>query len=178
MQHRNGYQLIRLVARVTALVLIFSSIPDAHSQSGSRNTLPKVAEMFLGKWQGEGKTEESNFTSELSFAWTLDKNFLEVENYVDADGKREKFAVTLYGWQPVLGKLVFWSFDRDGTINEGVAEIKQNELRHQWRAFSKEGEIRERQSSLSLQDADHLIFRLDDSRGMEVFSISYKRVRK
>jgi len=178
MEHKLKHKLIGRMAAVAALCFVIALISDAHGQPGTQSTLPDVASMFMGKWQGEGKNAEGPFLSDLTFAWTLDRNFIEVANYIVANDKREKFAITFYGWQPVLGQLVFWAFDKDGTINEGVAEIKENELRHQWRAFRREGEIREMRSSLALQDKDHLVFRLDDNRGMEIFSMTYTRVKE
>ncbi len=151
-------------------------VTTAAAQPGSKNSLPEVAAMFLGTWHGTGKTPDGEaFSSELIFTWTLDQNFIQVENYVRNDSGRKRFALTFYGWQPVLGKVVFWSFDRDGTINEGFAEMGPEGLTHRWRSFRKGGEIVEWGSTMNKQDEQHIIFRQIDNRGAEVFSVTYKK---
>ncbi len=169
-----AHKKLMIATAISLLCLILA--PYTMAQPGTPNTLPKVAEAFLGTWVGEGENPDGEpFKSELSFAWILNQNFLEVKNEINADGKSQQYARTFYGWQPVLGQLVFWSFDRDGAINEGVAELSDNTLKHQWRSFSKGGEIREWRSTLTRHAPDSLTFKVFDSREQELFSVDYAR---
>ena len=162
-----------------ALLLLVCTIPGA-AQSKKSNTLPELAKMFLGDWQGTGETPDGeSFVSTLNFRWTLDNNFIEVKNYIQNDSREKHlFAATTYGWQPVLSQIVFWSFDRDGTIHEGAAELDGAQLKHEWRAFSKGGEIQDWRSILTRQDDSHVTFKVIDNHGVELVEIKYQRKKK
>ncbi len=163
-----------LLVFATLIGLLTNSSTNA--QPGTSSTLPQVADLFLGNWAGTSTTASGeNVASELTFRWTLDRNFLEVRNSVTSEGKLELFALTVYGWQPVLGKLVFWAFDKDGTINEGVAELETEALNHQWRSFSKAGEIRDWTSTLERIGKGRIAFTVFDRGGAELFSLEYKK---
>ncbi len=158
-------------------LFVLAAAGPGMTQPGKTSTMPELGQAFLGEWVGTGTTPDGeSFTSSLSFRWILDDNFLEVTNHVqNQNRKRHHFASTTYAWQPVLGKLVFWSFDRDGTINEGIAELDGQELRHEWRSFSKGGEILDWRSVLTKQDDSHATFRVIDSHGVELVAIKYRR---
>ncbi|MFQ5651404.1 MAG: hypothetical protein ACE5IY_15820 [bacterium] len=159
-----------------SMLLMFVAMPVAKAQPGKSSTLPQIANLFIGTWVGHGTTPDGEpFVSELSFKWTLNKSFLEVNNQVKRNGKSQRFAFTLYGWQPVLGQLVFWSFDEDGTINEGLAELAGNTLKHQWRSFSQNGEIREWRSTLTLEEKNKVTFTMLDNRDNVLNAIVYRR---
>lgn len=156
------------------LLILSTTTLSAQSDSSAVNQL---ADVFLGKWVGEGENPDGDkFVSTLNFKWALGKHFVEVENQVTANGKPQDFARTFYGWQPVLQQLVFWSFDRNGTINEGVAELEGATLKHEWRSFTSGGEITDWRSSLT-KNGDRLTFALFDDRGQETFSIEYKKTK-
>jgi len=140
------------------------------------SSLPKLAAAFLGKWQAEGTDADGGkFVSYLNFQWTLDRNFLKVENTINAGGKPFLFATTYYGWQPVMKQIVFWSFDRDGTINEGTATFTDNLLSHQWRSFSQNGEIKDWQSWLKRTSKDEIVFTISDGKRVDGNTVTYKR---
>lgn len=161
---------------VKALLFFVVQTAIVIAQPGTTSTLPQTADLFAGKWLGQGTTPSGEkFKSELSFRSTLDNHFLEVSNKVDDGNQNRQFALTIYGWQPVLGKLVFWSFDRDGTINEGLATLTGKTLTHEWRSFSKGGEIREWRSTLRRTGEEKLHFTLMDGSGQEISSIEYRR---
>ena len=144
------------------------------AQPNPKSTLPEVAELFNGQWEGKGKTPEGEeFNSQLIFNWTLDKNFIEVKNIINTIGKPEQFALTIYGWQPVLGKLAFWSFDKHGTINEGLAELDGTILKHEWRSFGQSGEILDWRSTLEKTGVETFIFTVFDNRNFELMSVKY-----
>jgi len=153
-----------------------SLLTGGFGQEAKNNSLPQVIENFQGTWIGEGKSPDGDpFKSELVFAWTLNDNFIQVTNSITANGRKEKYATTYYAWQPVLKQIVFWSLDKDGTINEGLAELAESTLKHEWRSFSKGGEIQDWRSKLEKTSADSFTFSLLDERNQEMFSIYYKR---
>lgn len=159
-----------------AVILALALTAPAAAQPGRPSTLPQVADLFVGAWLGHGMTPASEkFTSELNFSWTLDKNFIEVRNKIDDGKESRQFALTIYGWQPVLGKVVFWSFDRDGTINEGLATLEGTTLTHEWRSFSKGGEIRDWRSTLDRFEENRLRFTLMEKSGQVIYAIEYKK---
>lgn len=161
--------------RLTMLTMLVAA-SQAQAQPGSQNTLPLVADLFLGSWAATSTTESGKkVASELTFRWTLDKNFLEVRNSIDGDGESGLYALTVYGWQPVLGKVVFWTFDKDGTILEGMAQLETGAVTHQWRSFTKAGEIRDGKSKLERIAEDKIAFTMFDRNGSEMFSLEYKR---
>ncbi len=173
MQRKSAAKFLFLLAAVS---FSFGSIPSAHAQPLQANTLPRLAELFLGTWAGKGVTPDgAKFKSKLSFSWALDKNFVEVRNEIEVAGKRELFALTVYGWQPVLNQLVFWSFDKDGTINEGAAEIEGQSLKHEWRSFRKGGAISSQRSLLTRDGPKQLTFSILDGSNEVISSIKYKR---
>lgn len=174
-QRFKKYSLPVLIFSIAILNLVL--VDSLFAQPGRSSTLPQVADIFLGKWIGQGTTPDGDkFTSQLIFEWTLNKNFIEVKNLVNSGGEPNLFALTLYGWQPVLGKLVFWSFDNEGTINEGLAELTENTIKHEWRAFRSNGEIRDWRSTLTRQDENNLTFTVRNG-DVELYSINYKRQR-
>lgn len=167
--------MTRKVIIFSALMALQLTASQTRGQS-KENILPRVARLFIGSWEGSGKSPDGDpFKSELIFGWTLGRNFIEVTNMIEANGKREKFATTFYGWQPVLGHLVFWSFDKEGTINEGQAALDSTTLKHEWRSFSKGGEIRDWRSKLSYLNENNLRFVVLTEENQEMFSVEYKR---
>jgi len=172
---RNLPALRTLILSILAIVLA-PSVRGQQINPDATSTLPQVAEAFLGTWVGTSDTGEGGkVTSELQFQWTLGDNFLQVRNTVQGEGPQELYAMTLYGWQPVMGRLVFWAFDKDGTINEGMAELEAGILKHQWRSFSRNGEIRDWRSTLEKLDQNRIVFTVFDSRDTALYSIEYRR---
>ncbi len=162
-----------------SMIISFAAVQESQAQPGKTNSLPQVAERFLGTWIGKGAPSDgTQFTSKLIFKWTLNENFLEVQNMINANGIEEQYATTYYGWQPVMGQIVFWSFDKNGTINEGLAELEGDNLKHEWRSFSKGGEIRDWRSMLMHHDNENLTFTVLDGRNEVMSSIKYSRSEK
>ena len=151
-----------------------------HSQVvNGKDVLQQLADLYVGKWQGKGKTPDNiEFDSNLVFEWTLNDNFLVVKNDVTAAGKNELAAVTYYGWQPVLRQIIFWSFDKDGNFGEGVAALEENSLKHSWRSFSSNGEIRDWESTLTRLGTTELLFSIQDNQSLETYMITYKKAKK
>ncbi|RMF62176.1 MAG: hypothetical protein D6743_12545 [Calditrichaeota bacterium] len=164
-----------LTAGTVCLLLCCSSVGLSRAQAKRQNDLAKIAQSFLGKWVGKGNLPSGEtFVSELIFEWTLNKNFIKVTNNVSAGQHSGLFATTFYGWQPVLQQVVFWSFDSEGTINEGAARFEGNELKHEWRSFGQNGEIRDWRSTLAKNDANTLTFTVTES-GSQPVTVVYKR---
>lgn len=168
---------IQFVIQSTILLALLGSPTIAAAQDSPQNeSLPQIVERFGGSWIGEGVAPGGEtFTSKLVFQWTLNRNFIKVANHIHADGPEELFAVTFYGWQPVLRQVVFWSFDQSGAINEGVAELNGNELRHEWRSFEKNGEIKDWRSTLNREGEDTLTFTITDEKSKETYTVEYRR---
>lgn len=153
--------------------LIFAALEDLPAQTNN-NSLDQIADTFLGKWVGEVKGPNNEVvTSELIFEWTLNKKFIKVTNLLGQ--KKGLFALTFYGWQPVLNRIVFWSFDNEGTISEGTAELKDNSLKHEWRSFGSNGEIKDWRSNLTRHDENTATFTI---QGRASFSVKYKRLKE
>jgi len=166
---------MQLIKSITVVIALLLSL-QAKAQSNKTNTLPQLAKMFSGQWIGEGSQPEGGtFSSYLDFSLTLGDNFLEVQNRVESDGRKEHYATTYYAWHPVIGQLVFWALDKNGTINEGQAAIDKNSLKHEWRSFSKGGEIRDWRSSMTLDSPNRFTFTLMDGQGDVMVNIEYKR---
>ncbi len=154
-------------------IVLFTANENLAAQINN-NSLEQIADTFLGKWVGEVKGPNDEIvTSELVFEWTLNKKFIKVTNLVGQ--KKSLFALTFYGRQPVLNQIVFWSFDNEGTINEGIAEFKDNSLKHEWRSFGSNGEIKDWRSSLTRHDENSATFTL---QGEAWFTVSYKRLKE
>ena len=81
--------------------------------------------------------------------------------------------MTFYGKQPVLNRIVFWSFDNEGTISEGIVEFKDSTLKHEWRSFGSNGEIKDWRSNLIRHDENTATFTI---QGEVSFSVNYKRL--
>ena len=161
---------------ILILVWILSGFFAQSNAQQKENALPSVAEKFIGEWRGVGTTADGEtFHSDLIFTWTLNRHFLKVENVIQSGGKPQLFATTYYGWQPVLKQIQFWSFDRDGTINEGAAKFDGKTLSHEWRSFSPNGEITDWRSSLELQSKQQLVFTLSDGNRLDGNTVVYKR---
>ncbi len=157
------------------LILIFSR--PGFSQPEKTNSLPEVTRLFTGTWAASGTADDgAKFESRLVFKPVLDKKFLEVRNFIIVDGIEQEFAITTYGWQPVLGHMVFWAFDKDGTINEGIAELSGSILKHEWRSFSANGEIGDWRSELQLNQ-NELTFVMYDGKntGVVLNKLTYKK---
>ena len=154
-------------------IVIFTANENLAAQINN-NSLEQIADTFLGKWVGEVKGPNDEIvTSELVFEWTLNKKFINVTNLLGQ--KKSLFALTFYGRQPVLNQIVFWSFDNEGTINEGIAEFKDNSLKHEWRSFGSSGEIKDWRSTLTRHDENSATFTL---QGEGWFTVSYKRLKE
>ncbi len=152
---------------------IFTAGEDLAAQPNN-NSLDQIADTFLGKWVGEVKGPNNEVvTSELIFEWTLNKKFIKVTNLLGQ--KKSLFALTFYGRQPVLNRIVFWSFDNEGTINEGIAEFKDNALKHEWRSFSSNGEINDWRSNLTRHDENSATFTI---QGEASYTVRYKRLKE
>jgi len=148
------------------------------AQNEGKDALDQLAQHYLGKWNGEGTTpDDIKFKSNLNFEWTLNEHFLIVKNDVSISGTSELAAVTYYGWQPVLKQITFWSFDKDGTFGEGVATLEDNTLKHNWRSFSSNGEIKDWESSLTLVGSTELVFAIQDNKSLETYMITYKKTK-
>lgn len=161
---------------VLLVMLLFVGSGDLPAQETSANALDQIAGKFLGIWIGYGVSPEGEkYTSKLSFEWTLDKKFIKMNNFLTTSGPPELFALTIYGWQPVLKNIVFWAFDSNGTINEGAVKIEDNTLTHQWRAFSRNGEIKDLRSKMTLSQDDEIIFTLFEGNAPNPFTLTYKR---
>ncbi|MFQ5674942.1 MAG: hypothetical protein ACE5G1_03525, partial [bacterium] len=107
-----------LLALVVAFSLSQVAVVQLNAQTKDRKALDQIADAFLGRWVGKVTAEDGGkVITELSFAWTLHNKFLKVISTVTASGQKSLFAETIYGWQPVLKQIVFWSFDNTGTIN-------------------------------------------------------------
>ncbi|MCH7678852.1 hypothetical protein IID10_05715 [candidate division KSB1 bacterium] len=151
--------------------VIFTAIEDSPAQTNN-NSLDQIADTFLGNWVGEVKgPNDESVTSELVFEWTLNKKFIKVTNLLGP--KRSLFALTFYGKQPVLNRIVFWSFDNEGTISEGIVEFKDSTLKHEWRSFGSNGEIKDWRSNLIRHDENTATFTI---QGEVSFSVNYKRL--
>lgn len=164
------------------LVFVFSlsqvAVAQLNTQANDRTSLDKIAELLLGKWVGEVTAEDGGkVITELTFEWTLHNKFLKVTSMVAANGQKSLFAETVYGWQPVLNQVVFWSFDNAGTISEGHASLEGNVLKHEWRAFASNGQIRDLRSSFSRLSNDSAIFTLMEGKGAAT-SVRYRRVKE
>lgn len=168
---------VNFILVATLFVAFLNSSQIASAQANERsNSLDQIVEKFGGTWIGKGASPQGGeFTSKLIFQWTLNRNFIKVENLVQSNGPQELFALTIYGWQPVLRQVVFWSFDNSGAINEGIAEISENTLRHEWRSFEKNGEIKDWQSTVTRHSADSLTFTITDVQRKETYKIEYER---
>lgn len=165
-----------MFSRFILAVIISVATGNLIAQETSANSLNQIAGKFLGNWIGYGLSPEGEkYTSKLTFEWTLNKNFIRMNNFLTAEGQTELYALTIYGWQPVLQTVVFWSFDNSGTINEGVAKMEGNTLGHEWRAFSQNGEIRELRSTIVRENEGQITFTLYDGSEPEPFTIIYKR---
>ena len=172
MKHRS----IAKVSWMIMTVILMLAEASLAQQKESVSALQQISGNFLGSWSGEGTAPDGQkFQSKLNFVWTLDKNFIKVENLIKSGDETSLFALTFYGWQPVLKQIVFWSFDRDGTINEGVANLDGNSLNHEWRSFSQNGEINEWRSTLTKNDSVSISFTITDVQSGESFSVHYKR---
>ncbi len=159
------------------LLLILTFSRPVFSQSEKTNSLPEVIKLFTGAWVASGASDNgTQFESRLVFKSVLNKNFLEVKNHITIDGDKQEFAITTYGWQPVLGHLVFWAFDKDGTINEGMAELSGSVLKHEWRSFSANGEIGDWRSELQLNKSE-LTFVMYDGKNTQIVlnKLTYKK---
>jgi len=154
-------------------VAIFTAIENLAAQTNN-NSLDQIADTFLGTWVGEVKGPNDEIvTSELIFEWTLNKKFIKVTNLLGQ--KKGLFALTFYGKQPVLNRIVFWSFDNEGTISEGIVEFKDSSLKHEWRSFGSNGEIKDWRSNLTKHDENTATFIL---QGKASFSVKYKRLKE
>ncbi len=155
------------------IFIIFTAIEDLAAQTNN-NSLDQIADTFLGKWVGEVKgPNDEVVTSELVFEWTLNKKFIKVTNLLGQ--KKDLFALTFYGKQPVLNRIVFWSFDNEGTISEGIVEFKDNSLKHEWRSFGSNGAITDWRSNLTRHDENTATFIIE---GETSFSVKYKRLKE
>ncbi len=155
------------------IFIIITASEDLAAQTNNPS-LDQIADTFLGKWVAEVKGPNNKVvTSELVFEWTLNKKFIKVTNLLGQ--KKSLFALTFYGRQPVLNQIVFWSFDNEGTINEGIAEFKDNSLKHEWRSFGSSGEIKDWRSTLTRHDENSATFTL---QGEGWFTVSYKRLKE
>ncbi len=153
--------------------VISTAIEDLAAQTNN-NSLDQIAATFLGKWVGEVKGPNNEIvTSELVFEWTLNKKFIKVTNLLGQ--KKSLFALIFYGRQPVLNHIVFWSFDNEGTINEGIAEFKDNSLKHEWRSFGSNGAIKDWRSNLTRHDENTATFTI---QGEVSVSVKYKRLKE
>jgi hypothetical protein len=72
--------------------------------------------------------------------------------------------------------MVFWSFDKDGAINEGIAEWDGAALKHEWRSFSAQGEIGDWRSELQL-NTNEITFVMYDGKntGVVLNRLTYTR---
>ena len=157
---------------LSTIFVIFVATEDLAAQTNNKS-LDEIADTFLGIWVGEVKGPNNEVvTSELIFEWTLNKKFIRVTNLLGQ--KKNLFALTFYGRHPVLNQIVFWSFDNEGTINEGIAEFKENSLKHQWRSFGGNGEIKDWRSNLTRRDENSASFTI---QGEATFTVSYKRLK-
>jgi len=165
------------VAVLSFIVALFFSANLLSAQTNNSNQLKEIADLFIGKWRGVGTSPNgTEFISELKFEWTLDKHFLKVENTLREKNKTTLFALTIYGRQPVLNKIVFWSFDKDGTINEGLAQLNGQTLHHEWRSFGSNGEIKEWRSKLTRQSKEELNFTIYEGSETNSYTLKYERV--
>ncbi|MFQ5709221.1 MAG: hypothetical protein ACE5HO_17325 [bacterium] len=165
--------------KVLSLLILLSSTGFALAQSTEANQLHRIMDLFGGTWVGEGTaTDGGKFKTELKFEWTLNKRFIKVTNFITANKKSQLYAETTYGWQPVLRQIVFWSFDNDGNINEGVATLDESTLHHEWRSFSGNGQIKDWQSRMVRVRPGFAAFTLLEPRAegwVESLTIKYRR---
>lgn len=170
------------VRLASGLLMILLSLVRANVLTAQYNeaaSLNEIMKLFEGTWTGQGKAEDgANFKSKLTFEWTLDRNFIRVNNVLTTGGESQLFAETIYGWQPVFKRVVFWSFDRDGNINEGSATLEGGVLQHEWRSFTRSGEIRDWKSEWSSDGHNTATFTLFEPKEGEwekSFTMTYSR---
>jgi hypothetical protein len=164
------------------IFLTLGSMNKLTAQSNTGNSLAQIADTFLGTWVGEVDSPEiGKFTTELTFEWTFKNKFLKATNVLVSGGQRNLYAEVTYGWHPVLNKVIFWSFDKDGGINEGEATLEGDTLRHEWRSFMGTGEIRDMQSRLTRVSQDRATLTMlepEAGKWVEAYTIRYKRIKK
>ena len=85
---------------------------------------------LVGSWVGKGKMDGMEFTAEVKYSWTLNKNFIKTD-YVAKAGSMTVWTDTgMIGWDLEKKMLVSFSFGMDGSIGHG--EYKQQKDGKTW----------------------------------------------
>ena len=71
-------------------------------------------------WRGRGSTREDDYEVRLVCEWVANKNFLARRFSVARKDKVELVGTQIVGWDPSRQTIRSWSFDSDGSFNEGL----------------------------------------------------------
>lgn len=107
-----------------SIVLCLAATGAARAQDGSQ-TPPdntehlKQLEWLAGTWDGKGTFDGKPYTSETTYEWTMNRNFLRV-HYAAKMGEQVVWQdTTMIGWDRQKKKLVWFTFGLDGSIGGG-----------------------------------------------------------
>ncbi|MEX0668890.1 MAG: SgcJ/EcaC family oxidoreductase [Pirellulales bacterium] len=95
--------------------------PIASYREFSDDPLPTPSEMLapLDWLVGEWVDQSPEGTTQISYQWSEDGNFLIGDYNLSVGGLANSRSTQRIGWDPVEGKLRSWTFDSDGGFSEG-----------------------------------------------------------
>lgn len=115
----------------------------------------KPLDWLVGTWEGKGKINDVDFTETATYEWTHNKNFIKWTAEARVDGKVVHSDTGMMGYDAAKKKLVWFSFNLDGTI--GHAEERETKDKDTWVFHASVGDKAPWNDSLSIMrkiDAD------------------------
>ncbi len=133
--------------------------PLASYREFSDDPLPSPAEMLASlDWiVGDWLDESPDGTTQISYRWSDDGNFLIGEYNLSVGGKPTAKSVQRIGWDPVEGTLRSWTFDSDGGFSEGEWLGTDDGWVVKSEATLPDGTIGSATITIRPSDADHLV---------------------
>lgn len=115
-------------------------------------------EFLVGDWIDESPAG----TTEVSYRWSEDGNFLLGEYVLAIGGEEASKSVQRIGWDPVEGTIRSWTFDADGGFSAGEWTPVEDGWVIRTEAVMPDGTTAAANVTVALKDADHFVVRSTD----------------
>jgi uncharacterized protein (TIGR02246 family) len=115
-------------------------------------------EFLVGDWIDESPAG----TTEVSYRWSEDGNFLLGEYVLAIGGEEASKSVQRIGWDPVEGTIRSWTFDADGGFSAGEWTPVEDGWVIRTEATMPDGTTAAANVTMAVKDADHFVVRSTD----------------
>lgn len=157
---------------------LVSSVIDTQQQPLSNEPYFQPLSWLLGKW----KAKVGDKTTLITCEWTEDRAFLRRTFSTTADGQPTSSGVQIIGWDPLLQRIVSWTFNSDGSVAQDVWTAQKGQWNIGATSLTRDGRTGSAQYVLSKINDDTFTWRstersLDGQMLNETAEVRVERVK-